>query len=151
MHDRHGPTGSPGSQLLAEDARVARRGRRVVDTARVDRHFVPVAQPIPGARAASPRSRRAEARLGAKARAEDIAETVRKPLCDRPSGQAEREHPSTNARRDGELFMALSCEQAPCQTYLGRDSGDFARWGFHGIVHGATSSHQLSRARRRLG
>jgi hypothetical protein len=28
--------------------------------------------------------------------------------------------------------MALSCEQAPCQTYLGRDSGDFARWGFHG-------------------
>ena len=150
MHDRHGPTRSPGSQLLAEDARVARRWRRVVDTACVDRHFVPVAQPIPGARAASPRLRRAEARLGAKARAEDIAETVRKPLGDRPSGQAEGEHPQhERAARwralHGALLRAGAVPDLPWPGFQ-----RLCAVGFHGhpftARHRVTSCHGLDAA-----
>ena len=45
LHDRDGARRAARSDLLAEHARIARRNRRVIQAARVDRDFVPVNHP----------------------------------------------------------------------------------------------------------
>ena len=48
VHDRHRPARAAGAELLAEDARVAGRHRRVIEAAGVDRDLVPVMHGVLG-------------------------------------------------------------------------------------------------------
>src|ERR1700694_5298383 len=46
MHDGHRAAGPARPELFAENARVTRRDRRMIETARVDRDFVPTMNDI---------------------------------------------------------------------------------------------------------